>query len=135
MQMLDDPRVVLEFLSGAARPDDDRPGLDVLLADISGEALKVIIPFDDVPAQPAPGERAQISLGLVRAAVHFDDQVGGLVLAVRRGGSPTPLGDDLAWHDAFDAACQEYEVDNLGVYVATRRGARRVEPPDVFSGS
>jgi hypothetical protein len=55
--------------------------------------------------------------------------VAGLVLAVRRGGSPTPRADDLAWHDAFDAACKEYALTNLGVYVATRKGAQRVEPP------
>jgi hypothetical protein len=137
MQKLDDSRVVLDLLTGAARPDDDRPGIDLILAGADGEALKVIIPVDDLPARPAAGERAMITDGLVGAVARFEE-VGGLVLAVRRGGSPTPLGDDLAWHDAFDASCQEYGVANLGVYVATRSGARRVEPlapPRMVSGS
>jgi hypothetical protein len=138
MQKLDDSRVVLDFLTGAARPDDDRPGIDLMLADADGEALKVIIPVDDLPARPAVGERALITGNLVGAVAHFD-VVAGLVLAVRRGGTPAPRGDDLAWHDAFDAACREHGVTNLGVYVATRRGAQRVEPlappPARLSGS
>jgi len=138
MQKLDDSRVVLDFLTGAGRPDDDRPGIDLMLASEGGEALKVIIPVDDLPARPAAGERALITSRLVKAVAHFE-QVGGLVLAVRRGGCPAPRGDDLAWHDAFDAACQEHGVANLGVYVATRRGAQQVEPlapqPTPVSGS
>jgi hypothetical protein len=133
MQKLDDSGFVLEFLTGAARPDDDQPGIDLMLADADGEALKVMIPVNDLPARPAPGERALITGNLVKAVAHFD-LVGGLVLAVRRGGSPTPLGDDLAWYDAFDAACREHGVANLGVYVATRRGARQVVPPSPVAG-
>lgn len=126
-QSIDDPDVVLAFLTGAGRPDDDEPGLDLMLADRSGLALKVVIVVDDVPAAPSDAERTGIAQGLTRAAAH-NDAVGGLVLAVRRAGAPAPDDHDRAWHDAFDTACRFRGVKNLGVYIATRKGACRVLP-------
>jgi hypothetical protein len=95
MQRLDEPSQVLAFLSGPARPDDAEPGLDLLFADVDGEALKVIMPIDDLPAHPPEEQREQVLGGLLRALAQHH-LFFGLALVVRRGGSPEPAGDDFA---------------------------------------
>jgi hypothetical protein len=112
-----------QLISGGARRDR---ALWLLFLATDKVQLPVVVPIDDVPANPPPGAAASICD--MSARVLNDAAPGGsVVIALARDAGRGVTDSDMQWIMALRAAAASSGVHLRMICVATTDGVRRLE--------
>jgi hypothetical protein len=119
---LDDQKLIRRVYDDLGRRNLLRDDMITLLVSRQDRDTGVALEIADVPPDPPQFERVQLTRPLLQRLVEQED-IDRAALVVCRPGGTEICGGDLAWHDAFAAACRVAGVRDCGTYVATARGA------------
>ena len=109
---------------------DERRGRSIWLAFLAPDAvqLPVVVPIDDVPAEPEPDAAWQFCDLIARV---LEDSVpgGSAMITLVRGGGHALTASDQRWLVALDEAAVRTNAPIRMFCLATAGGIQRLEPP------
>jgi len=92
----------------------------LMLLDGSGRQLPILIPIEDIPLRPEPGEMTPLAAG-IGAMLAQNAPGGSVVLALERPGSAELTAPDQAWARELTAAFGKI-MTITGMFVAHDEG-------------
>lgn len=99
-----------------------------LFVNDSDAQLPIILPFEDHPSLPSPGDPAQ----LTRMMSHVGEATGaaGVIIVIERYADHMLSPSDLAWASSLHAAAAASTLILRGMLLSHARGVRWVAPDD-----